>query len=83
MVAIQMNILEDTVNSLYVKTSICQTKGIKDDIITIERMHEDLSKYYADLTEDKKRRINRSLDKYRSAIDTLENKCMCSPLIIR
>lgn len=83
MVVIQMNILEDTANSLHAKASICQTKGIKDDIITIERMHEDLSKYYDDLTEDKKRRINRSLDKYKSAIDTLENKCMCSPVIMR
>ena len=78
----QMQRVEYIADSLYNKMLRCDVRGIETDIIEMAQMHLDLARLGHNLTHDEKQRVIKSYDKYKSSIDMLEKKCMCSPIIV-
>ena len=78
----QMKRVEYIADSLYNKMLRCDVRGIETDIIDMSQMHSGLARLGYNLTHDEKQRLLKSYDKYKSSIDMLEKKCMCSPIIV-
>ena len=78
----QMKRVEYIADSLYNKMLRCDVRGLETDIIEMYQMHSGLARIGHNLTHDEKQRIIKSYDKYKSSIDMLEKKCMCSPIIM-
>lgn len=45
-------------------------------------MHAGLTRLGHNLTHDEKQIVLKSYDKYKSSIDMLEKRCMCSPIVM-
>ena len=78
----QMKRVEYIADSLYNKTLRCDVRGMETDIIEMSHMHSGLAKFGHNLSNDEKQIVLKSYDKYKSSIDMLEKKCMCSPIIV-
>lgn len=68
--------------SLYNRMLRCDMRGIETDIIEMSQMHAGLARLEHNLTHDERQIVLKSYDKYKSSIDMLEKKCMCSPIVI-
>lgn len=78
----QMTRIEIIADSLYNRMLRCDTRGIETDIIEISQMRTNLSRIGHNLTHNEKQTVLKSYDKYRSSINLLEKKCMCSPIVM-
>ena len=78
----KMKRVEYIVDSLYNKMLRCDIRGIETDIIEMSQMHTGLSRFEHNLTNDEKQIVSKSYSKYRSSIEMLEKKCICSPIIM-
>lgn len=68
--------------SLYNRIIRCDVRGIETDIIEMYQMHAGLARLGHNLTHDEKQIVLKSYDKYKSSIDMLEKKCICSPIVM-
>ena len=78
----QMKRVEIIAESLYNRMLRCDMRGIETDIIEMSQMHAGLAGLEHNLTHDEKQMVLKSYDKYKSSIDMLEKKCMCSPIVV-
>ena len=78
----QMKRVQVIADSFYNKMLRCDTRGIETEIIEMSQMRFGLARLEHSLTYDEKQRLIKSYDKYKSSIDMLEKKCMCSPIIV-
>jgi len=77
----QMKRVDIIAESLYNRMLRCDMRGIETDIIEMSQMHAGLAGLGHNLAHDEKQTVSKSYDKYKSSIDMLEKKCMCSPII--
>lgn len=77
----QMKRVSTIADYLYNKILRCDTRGIETDIIEMSQMHTGLARLGHNLTHDEKQIVLKSYDKYKSSINMLEKKCICSPII--
>lgn len=68
--------------SLYNRMLRCDVRGMETDIIEISQMRSGLAKLGHNLTHDEKQTVLKSYDKYKSSIDLLEKRCICSPIVM-
>lgn len=78
----QMRRVDIIAESLYNRMLRCDMRGIETDIIEMSQMHAGLARLGHNLTHDEKQIVLKSYDKYKSSIDMLEKKCMCSPIVV-
>lgn len=78
----QMRRVETIADSLYNRMLRCDMRGIDTDIIDMYQMRTGLTKFGHNLTHDEKQIVLKSYDKYKSSINMLEKKCMCSPIVV-
>lgn len=78
----QMRRVEIIAESLYNRMLRCDMRGIETDIIEMSQMHAGLARFEHNLNHDERQMVLKSYDKYKSSIDMLEKKCMCSPIVM-
>ncbi len=78
----QMKRVDMIADSLYNKMLRCDMRGIETDIIEMSQMQAGLTKLGYSLTHDEKQIVLKSYDRYKSSIDMLEKKCICSPIVM-
>lgn len=78
----QMRRVEIIAESLYNRMLRCDMRGIETDIIEMSQMHAGLARLGHNLTHDEKQIVLKSYDRYKSSIDMLEKRCVCSPIVM-
>lgn len=79
---VQMRRVDIIAESLYNRMLRCDMRGIDTDIIEMSQMRAGLAGLEHNLTYDERQIVLKSYDKYKSSIDMLEKKCICSPIVM-